>query len=191
MGYSIYIKILARCTLKSLLEENQKNFINKTNNDIIFQKYLPRMREIYVDIITHDKLRFFRSIGELSMHDFQLSVTGESITNEDDLTDEEYEELEDYNMSTFVTCFFFEILLKAIDDNDVNIKEYCDIFEDLENIEYEDDKRNLIIFSDKSYKGSEKLNIDYLKISNSINYLKSRIPHAKITTFLGRNNDQH
>jgi len=181
MGYSVYIKILAKCPLKTLIEENQKNFIDEVKKDVLFQKYLPHMREIYFDAI-QDNSKFFKSIQELTMDEFQLSVTSESLTNIDvDLTNEEYEELEDYDMSNFVTCFFFEEILKMIDDNKI-----IDIFRDLEDIEFEDNKNcKLTIFSISSYKGSEELNIDYSKINNSINYLKSRIPCVKIITVLG------
>ena len=185
MGYSCCMKIFALCPLRTFLEENQKNFIFMTREDKLFQKYLPCMRELYSDTL-NKKLEFFKTIKELTITNFQLKVSSERLTNKDsDSDDDEFEELYDYEMNNFVTCFFFEILLEAIDTNDTDIGKYFKILRDFGDITF---KKNGIckihIFSASSYKGSEKLDIDYFEVCNSINELKLRIPFVEIKTTL-------
>lgn len=186
MGFNVYMKIFAKCPFVTFLEENQKNFLIKTDNDEAFQKYLPIMREKYSHILC-DKLKFFKLIDELEFENFQLSVSSENLIHPDeDFTDREYEELYNYNTSIFVTHFFFELILEAIKTNDPNTKEYFTVFsQDWEKISIEKNNIQINLYYGSSYKCSGSLNIDYSKVNDDINNLKLKFPSIKVKTVLG------
>ena len=83
------------------------------------------------------------------------------------------------------TMIFLEVLLLALDEMDPYLNHYLKVFDEIEQISIK--KTNTIqitIYHASSYKGRQKLNIDFLEIHNDICTLTHKYPFMTVYTVL-------
>jgi hypothetical protein len=175
MGFDYYMKVIGECNFRDFIEECKGNCVDC--EDDLWKTRIEEAEKWAHDLT--DRSKFFNDV-ELELNDFKLNIS--------------YPRDEDenvFNVSDYASFIFFEILLMAIDERDPKLLDYCKVFYSA----YDDDihihvtkkgKVKITIFYESSYKGSDKLEINFSSIQKSIKTLEEIYPSIYIYTILGQ-----
>lgn len=189
MGFDIYMRVVAKCSLEKFLKIHQREFMKSMEENKLFNKYLPNIEDIFSEI---SRGEFFKKIIGLSYKSDQLRVASHTIF---DLV--KFEQLDDYLSNNYANFLFFKNLLLALDEDrerseeepDDDIELYCELFDDLHRyFKVKDEKVKICVCHASSYKGCENVDIDYKTIATTVEILKERFPNIEIITKLGMSN---
>lgn len=156
MGYNCYFHIIGTLGLRDLLINNKNSELGK--HDDLWHNQIPEAENI------SDKSTFFDNI-DVELIDFELNIIHWS-----DFFDDNNDKV-DFHIVNYLNLMMYDLLLEAIAENDPKFRNYCKIFDDIEDLGIDDGCNAMIILCYKtSYKGSEPVNIKVgREISNGQN----------------------
>lgn len=156
MGFDCFIKVIGKCALREFIQINKDICLKSYHKNICIDGYINKAQEWA--FIADNRTLFINQIEEISLDKFKLRI-GYYGNREDEDDDE-------FHLMNYSTLIFCEIIL--LDQQDPNLINYLKIFEDLEDLSIKADNVKFAIYYESSYKGSEKLDIDFGTINQDI-----------------------
>lgn len=164
MGWDVLMTVIGECTLEHYIDTTKKKVIDNDN----LEKYLHEIEEIAETV---DRTTFFDSIHIIDCEGPHFLITSPDkfgITRDN-----------------FDTYLVLEVMSLCLGDDDTSKFEKF-----LEGISSDDfiftiNGLKIEIWSTSSYKGDEKLDINYSKIQDIIDYYLNEFPKLKVYTTLG------
>lgn len=173
MGLYPFIKVVGKCSLIDFLIEIRSCEICQYNdNDPI----LDSIKEFVSDV--NNRLNFMSKIRDISLDKFE--VDGLKVELDEYEEDEDFDEYEFYFDNR--ALIFLDILLAAIEEDDLNLNTYLLTFEDNDKLKVKDNEIKIIIYEDSGY---GVIDIDFGKVNQNINSFKELIPTLVVQTILG------
>ena len=194
MGFDYYMKVVGECSLQDFLKSCQQRLHDNFDDEMIGWgkkwTYELKERQKYFDQIS---ISFYN--WEIIVNNWPQLIDFNQNTNNGVITDELIHETEDDSFDTFEEkCYyqmkeyiFLETLLLAIDDKDPNLSQYCLVFNGMDGLSINEEHMiNIVIAAMSSYKGNEKLNIDFLEIHQNVQKFINKFPLINVHTLLGQ-----
>ena len=174
MGYDCYMRIIGTLPLRDLLINNKN--LELQRHDCLWQEGVAKAEKWITDNI-QEKSLFFENIEEMKFDDFKLSITEFHVFSD-------YNNNDEFDITDYLDLMMYNLLLKAIDEDDPKIRHYLAI--DVEDIEIDNNGNIKIdIYRTTSGRGSKPIDIDYIEIVNKISQLRGQFPMIEINTYLG------
>lgn len=177
MGFDYFIKVRGECSILDFIKVNRNNWLKSYQEDE--KKFIVEAQEWSKNI--DNRTSFIQEIHDIDFDesDFTLYLI------HSDGYDSDEDENEKFRVTDYANLIFFEILLLAIDQKDPNLIDYLKILNRVEYLSVKEDNVIIIIYYKSSYKGSEKLVINFSKIDNKITKIKEMYSSMDVYTQLG------
>ena len=205
MGFDCFMEVIGKCPLKEFIQITRDNWLKSHQEDSCFSKlrkdeFVSKAQEWTA--ISSNRNLFIKQIEDISFDNFKLRVGwyGNGTENEEDeddkdeqnkddkndKNDENEDEEEEFQLMNYSTLIFCEIILLAIDQQNPDLSSYLvPVFNDLEDLSVKGNNIKITLLYESSYKGSEKLDIDYSKLNQEIIQIKKIYPSIHVYTRLG------
>lgn len=190
MGFDCFMEVIGKCPIYEFIKINRDNWLklhqeNKSINENRKDKFVNKAKEWAA--ITNNQISFIKQIEEIEFENFFLRVGYYGTDKEYDESDDD--EGEGFHLMNHSTLIFCEIILLALDgnfdDKEADLSDYLAAFDKVEDLSVKGDNIKITLFCESSYKGSEKLDIDYFKLNQDIIQIKETYPSMQVYTNLG------
>lgn len=173
MGFDYCMSVIGKCDFVDYIKICKEKLIKLKGESFVNQ--VSQIQEKY---FLADSEEFFEAIDYLRYDNFILYVARfPSFEGEEEYTEDLY---------VYFTLIFYDHLLSVINTDLSFFKRHRDLFSEDEDFEVtKKGKIKFDIFSESSYKGRDRLKINYLEIHQEISRLQEAIPSLEIYTKLG------
>ena len=191
MGFDCFMEVLGECSLKEFIQITKDNWLKSHYDDSCYDdtkkdEFVRKAQEWA--IISDNQISFIERIEEITFENFELHVGfygKESDKNEENKENEDIAD-ESFHLMNYSTLIFSEIILFAIEQEDSILIKCLKVISDIgEDLSAKKDNIKITLSYYSSYKGSEKLDIDYCELNQKINQIKNIYPSIYIYTKLG------
>ena len=198
MGFDYYLEVIGELNLRDFINDClircEKKFISKYGDNY---RVLIDANKLFVNLI--DREKFFNNVI-VSFDNCDFTVEGynqsknveeeeeeeaEAEAEAEDEDEDGDEKKDDKNEPNYdcITLIFLEIFLMAIDEKDPCLKKYCSVFDCFEGFKVTKNQTvKITIEHISSYKGRDKLTVNFLEISNRIEQIENLLPSINIYT---------
>lgn len=178
MGFDCFMEVIGKCSLEEFIKITRDNFL-KTLSEIQKDEIINKVKEWAA--ITNNRTLFIENIEEINFDNFDLHVGYYQKDDGDDENDDD----DGFHLMNYSILILCEIILLAIDKEDDKLTEYLAVFNEVENLSVKRNNVKITLYYESSYKGYEKLEIDYYKLSQEIIQIKQIYHSIQVYTKLG------
>ena len=174
MGFSCFMKVFVETRLEDFVDSNRHRCLNSDKEkdpdiEVKVQQWIQ---------VDENRSKFFDNITVCSFDDSEFAVDYGEEDGEDN--DQVKFKPEDH-----AELILFELLFLAIIDKDPKLNDYLKIFDNLDGISFSSKVVKIHISYESSYKGSEKLRINFKEIYQKSRQIKNMYSTAIVYTQLG------
>ena len=178
MGFDLYIKTYITGNIIEFFKVLKDELIIKYGNEILQKEY-----DYFKKMTGDNGLKFFNKMEGMFDNNYDMEIPNWHFPWEiEGPLDSDDENYFDYYSLEYVAIQF---ILDSYDNKDENWKKYIKIFDGSDDISIEDDVIKICLNYESSYKGSDEIVIDFMKIGKKIENLKLRFTFMEQHSILG------